>query len=76
MCNYFSFSYYQQIITSNATSRVNLSGTNLRGADLKGAKLSEVDLSGADLSGADLRDAELGKVSYKGTIMPDGTVHN
>ena len=65
--------------------RANLLRANLSHANLREANLIGADLSGANLTGADLSGAKIGfpnKIMVKmtgtilrGTIMPDGTIH-
>ena len=63
--------------------RSSLSKANLSGANLSGANLTDVDFAGTNLSKANLKSSKLSDGSFstspepilKGTIMPDGKVH-
>ena len=56
--------------------KADLSGINLIGADLSYANLSYANLSGANLIGANLTGANIANTILKGTVMPDGSIHN
>ncbi len=55
---------------------VKLRGAKLQGANLYGANLNRVDLRNADLRRADLRNANLVHADLRGTILPDGYMHD
>lgn len=58
-------------------ANANLSNAVLNGANISGANLQFADLQNASLLGAIAREkAELAGAKLKGTIMPDGRIHN
>jgi len=72
----------QQVYLKGANLReaylrgANLQNANLESANLKGATLADTNLAGANLKGAKVTPEQLAQAkSLKGTIMPDGTVH-
>jgi uncharacterized protein YjbI with pentapeptide repeats len=64
------------VLQSANLELADLQRADLQGAVLTGAILKNADLSGAILRNAYVSDAQLATVKYlKGTIMPDGTIH-
>ena len=62
-------------------SKLNLTGANLRGADLSGAILSQAnltnaDFTGANLEGAVLNSANLAGASFTGTNLKSASLEN
>lgn len=56
-------------------SHANLRESNLIGADFSGADLSGADLSGAKVGAGDRIMVKLTGANLRGTIMPDGSIH-
>lgn len=82
----FKFLQESDLIHIIDLSQADLSGMSFRNIDLRGANLSNADLSNADLWGANLDGINfmttnvttrqlLEARSLKGTIMPDGSIH-